>query len=74
MHLVKLDTQGESQSALINPDHVAYLAESIYGTAIHFASGEYIVCMGELEEVAARLFAATPDEDYLIVRPEPAPG
>ena len=74
MHLVKLDTQGESPFALVNPDHVAYLAQSIYGTAVHFASGEYIVCLGELEDVAGQLFGASSSEAYLIAGAGSAPA
>ncbi|MDE2436772.1 MAG: hypothetical protein KGM49_10975 [Sphingomonadales bacterium] len=67
MRLVKIDTQGESQAAIVNPDQIAYLAEGIYGTAIHFSSGEYIVCQGELAAVAEQLFAEGEASDYLIV-------
>lgn len=69
MRLVRFETQGESHSAMINPEQVSFLAEGIYGTSIHFASGEYIVCVGDLAEVAARLQgdnAADAGEHYLI--------
>lgn len=67
MRLVKIDTQGESHTAIVNPDQIAYLAEGIYGTSIHFSSGEYIVCQGELNEVAERLFGEAEAGDYLII-------
>lgn len=70
MRLIKFETQGESHTAVVNPDHVAYLAEGIYGTSIHFASGEYIICHGEIDEVAVRLAAAgASGDDYLIASP-----
>lgn len=70
MRFVEIETQGESHTAIVNTAQVAFLAEGVYGTSIHFASGEYLVCIGELREVAERLFGgeATGD-DYLIVRP-----
>jgi hypothetical protein len=37
MHLVKFETQGESHTAMVNPDQVAFIAEGLYGTSIHFA-------------------------------------
>lgn len=72
MALVELETQGESHRALVNTDQIAYIAEGIYGTSIHFASGEYIVCMGDLDEVKDRLFGTPPPESLLIARKTPA--
>lgn len=66
MHLVKFDTQGESQTAMVNPEQVAFIAAGLYGTSIHFASGEYLICHGELDDVAERLSGGAPTEDYLI--------
>ena len=56
MRYVEVETQGESKTAIVNSDQVAYLAESIYGTAIHFASGEYLICVDTIHEIAAKLF------------------
>lgn len=72
MAFVELETQGESHRAIVNTDQIAYLSEGIYGTSIHFASGEYIVCVGELEDVRQRLFGEAPAESLLIARPVPA--
>jgi hypothetical protein len=71
MALVELETQGESHRALVNTEQIAYIAEGIYGTSIHFASGEYIVCVGDLEDVRQRLFGAVIPESLLIARPSP---
>ena len=70
MHLVKFETQGESHTAMVNPDQVAFIAEGLYGTSIHFSSGEYVICHGELDDVAQRLFGNAPREDYLIATPD----
>jgi len=72
MALVELETQGESHRAVVNTDQIAYISQGIYGTSIHFASGEYIVCVGDLEEVKERLFGAPEPESLLISRPVPA--
>ena len=56
MPYVRLETQGESHVAIVNTDQVTYLAEGIYGTAVHLTSGDYLVCVGELAEVAEKLF------------------
>jgi len=72
MRLVKLETQGESHLALVNPDQIAYLTQGIYGTTVHFASGEHIVCQGELEDIVGQLFAEPGRDTYLIAEPRPA--
>ncbi|MBS0475611.1 MAG: hypothetical protein JSR28_10780 [Proteobacteria bacterium] len=74
MHLVRLETQGESQAAMINPDQIAYLAEGLYGTSVHFASGEYLICSGELDDVARKLFGARAAADALIASTALADG
>lgn len=74
MHLVKFETQGESHTAMVNPDQVAFIAEGLYGTSIHFASGEYVICHGELDDVAQRLFGGGASEDYLIATPDKTAG
>ena len=68
MRYVEVETQGESKSAIVNCSQVAYLAESIYGTAIHFTSGEYLICVGELRDIAERLFGAS-SEEMLLLQP-----
>lgn len=71
MRYVEVETQGESKTAIVNCSQVAYLAESIYGTAIHFASGEYLICIGELREVAVQLFGEN-SEEMLMLQPKAA--
>lgn len=68
MHLIKFETQGESHTAMVNPEQIAFIAEGLYGTSIHFASGEYLICHGDLEDVAARLSGIQVETGYLIAR------
>ncbi|WP_296680056.1 hypothetical protein [Novosphingobium sp.] len=74
MQLVKFETQGESHTAMVNPDQVAFLAEGLYGTSIHFASGEYVICHGELDDIAHKLFGPKPASEYLIASTPTAPS
>ena len=72
MHLVKIDTQGESPTAMVNPAQVAYIAEGMYGTSIHFASGEYVICHGEIDDIARKLTEGGASESYLIAASTPS--
>ena len=56
MSFVRLQTQGESPLAIVNTEQIAYMTEGIYGASIHFVSGEYLVCVGDLAEVTEKLF------------------
>ena len=69
MRYVQVETQGESKTAVINCDRVTYLAESIYGTSIHFDSGEYLVCVGELRDIAAKISSSSGAE-LLLLQPK----
>jgi hypothetical protein len=69
MALVEIETQGESHRVVINTDQIAYIGEGIYGTSVHFASGEYVVCIGDLEDVKQRLFGSAEPESLLIAKP-----
>lgn len=48
--------QEEGQTTIVNTNEITYLREDIYGTAIHFTSGDHIICPGELNTVLERLF------------------
>lgn len=54
MKLVTVESEG-LQETLVNPDQVTYLRHDTFGTAIHFASGEHIICSLEMDELKARL-------------------
>lgn len=39
----------------VNTDLITYMRQDTYGTAIHFTSGEHIICPMELEDLLERL-------------------
>lgn len=76
MSFVRLAIQGESHLGIVNTEQITYITQGLYGASIHFASGEYLVCDGDLDEVSAKLFgerlpapAPIPSEDLLIASP-----
>ena len=56
------------QSTIINTQQITYLREDNYGTAIHFSSGEHIICTAELTSLADTLQLGTSPEDLLITK------
>lgn len=56
MALISIETTGESKKAYVNSAHVSYLSENMYGTSIHFDSGEYVITTMPIEEVSALIF------------------
>ena len=56
------------QSTIVNTQQIAYLREDNYGTAIHFSSGEHIICTLELASLADLLHLETPPETLLIMK------
>ena len=60
--------QDGTQSTIVNTDQITYLREDNYGTAIHFSSGEHIVCTLELEALAHSLQLGPAAEALLIVK------
>ena len=53
MPSIELATQGESRNAIVDTVHIAFVTEGVYGPCMHFASGEYNVCVAEMDETAA---------------------
>jgi uncharacterized protein YlzI (FlbEa/FlbD family) len=47
------------QSTVINTDQITYIRQDNYGTVIHFASGDHIVCALDVETVMERLAPQT---------------
>lgn len=43
------------QSTVINTDQITYIRQDNYGTVIHFASGDHIVCSMDLNVLMERL-------------------
>ena len=66
MRYAEVETQGESKMAIVNCSQVVYLAESIYGTSIHFTSGEHVICVGDLREIAERLLGESSEETLML--------
>lgn len=75
MGYVKLPIQGESHLGIVNTDQITYITQGIYGASIHFSSGEYLVCDGDLDEVAEKLFGAgdqtASSDGFLLIDPQP---
>jgi|GEM_PF-3813169 len=45
-----------NHTVVVNTDQITYLRQDNYGTALHFQSGEHIMCPLELEALIERLF------------------
>ena len=69
MAYIELETSGDSHRAVINTGQIAYLSEGIYGTSIHFTSGEYLVCVGDLDDVMQQQFSGQAHDSYVIASP-----
>lgn len=67
MTFVTIPQEG-TQSTIVNTDQITYLREDNYGTAIHFSSGEHIVCTLELESLANCLQLGPSAETLLIAK------
>jgi hypothetical protein len=59
---------------IVNTDQITYVRQDMYGIAIHFTSGEHVVCPLELDTLKARLFGEQPLEQSLILQSAPASG
>jgi hypothetical protein len=53
-------------TTVVNIDQITYLREDVYGTAIHFTSGEHIVCPGDISPLIAKLQNPQTPENLLI--------
>jgi hypothetical protein len=54
------------QVTVVNTDQITYLREDNYGTAIHFSSGEHIICPLDVETLLARL--NQPNAETLLIK------
>ncbi|MBC2666234.1 hypothetical protein H7F51_11965 [Novosphingobium flavum] len=59
--------QASGQWTVVNTDQITYIREDTYGTAIHFSSGEHIICSLELNDLLSRLAPASPE--MMLTRP-----
>jgi hypothetical protein len=54
------------QVTVVNTDQITYLREDNYGTAIHFSSGEHIICPLEVEALLAKL--SQPSNEAMLIK------
>jgi hypothetical protein len=45
----------EGHTTVVNTDQITYLREDVYGTAIHFSSGEHVICTIGIDTLMAKL-------------------
>jgi len=61
MPLIEIERSQLGEVTIVNPDQITYLRQDIYGTAVHFSSGEHIICSGEVDDVVAQLNRQGPE-------------
>jgi hypothetical protein len=54
------------QVTVVNTDQITYLREDNYGTAIHFSSGEHIICPLEIDALLTKL--SLPSNEALLIK------
>jgi hypothetical protein len=54
MAFVTID-HDEHQTTVVNTDQITYLRQDNYGAAIHFSSGEHVICPLDMESLVAKL-------------------
>jgi hypothetical protein len=54
------------QVTVVNTDQITYLREDNYGTAIHFSSGEHIICPLPIDSLLAKL--NMPNAEAMLIR------
>ena len=57
-----------NQMTIINTDQVTYLREDVYGTAIHFSSGEHVICPIDIDAMSEKLFGKSVKETLMLAR------
>ena len=55
----------EGHTTVVNTEQITYLREDVYGTAIHFSSGEHVICPISIESLMLKL-QGNADETLLI--------
>ena len=61
MPLVEIERSELGEVTIVNPDQITFLRQDTYGTAVHFSSGEHIICSAELDQVIAQLNRKSPE-------------
>lgn len=62
MPLIEIERSELGEATIVNTDHITYLRHDIYGTSVHFSSGEHIICSSELDDVVAQLNRQAPEK------------
>lgn len=44
-----------NHTVAVNTDLITYLRQDVYGTSVHFTSGEHIICPMEMDALMERL-------------------
>ena len=57
-----------NQMTIVNTDQVTYLREDLYGTAIHFSSGEHVICPMDIDAMAEKLFGKALRHTLMLAR------
>ena len=57
-----------NQMTIVNTDQVTYLREDLYGTAIHFSSGEHVICPMDIDAMSEKLFGKAGKDSLMLVR------
>lgn len=55
----------EGHTTVVNTEQITYLREDVYGTAIHFSSGEHVICTMGIDTLMLKL-QGNADETLLI--------
>lgn len=55
----------EGHTTVVNTEQITYLREDVYGTSIHFSSGEHVICPISMESLMLKLQGGS-DETLLI--------
>lgn len=51
--------QHEGHATVVNTEQITYLRQDVYGTAIHFSSGEHVICPMDIDALVLKLHHGT---------------
>lgn len=58
--------QNEGHATVVNTEQITYLRQDAYGTAIHFSSGEHVICPMDIDALVLKLHQGTAES--LLIR------
>ena len=67
MLLVEIERSELGEVTIVNPDQITFLRQDTYGTAVHFSSGEHVICGADMEKLVAQLNRQAPEA--LLIKP-----